>query len=106
MPSSACKKNARSEEHTSELQSHSHLVCRLLLEKKTSFAGSTTSAASVGSPSTAPSAETAAPLLCADAELRAQHDERPLGRFANRGAVVGDGGVSIEYEAEREAAEV
>src|SRR4051795_1393954 len=24
----------RSEEHTSELQSHSHLVCRLLLEKK------------------------------------------------------------------------
>src|SRR4051795_6688660 len=34
MPSSACKKRARSEEHTSELQSHSHLVCRLLLEKK------------------------------------------------------------------------
>src|SRR3954449_6308601 len=34
MPSSACKKCARSEEHTSELQSHSHLVCRLLLEKK------------------------------------------------------------------------
>src|SRR5438132_6753155 len=27
-------KNARSEEHTSELQSHSDLVCRLLLEKK------------------------------------------------------------------------
>src|SRR3954449_11488783 len=27
---------ARSEEHTSELQSHSHLVCRLLLEKKKS----------------------------------------------------------------------
>src|SRR4051795_10600237 len=25
----------RSEEHTSELQSHSHLVCRLLLENKT-----------------------------------------------------------------------
>src|SRR4029077_21297526 len=25
---------ARSEEHTSELQSHLHLVCRLLLEKK------------------------------------------------------------------------
>src|SRR3954449_2839835 len=34
MPSSACKTCARSEEHTSELQSHSHLVCRLLLEKK------------------------------------------------------------------------
>src|SRR5438034_2297487 len=27
-------KNIRSEEHTSELQSHSDLVCRLLLEKK------------------------------------------------------------------------
>src|SRR5260221_9968374 len=27
-------KYARSEEHTSELQSHSDLVCRLLLEKK------------------------------------------------------------------------
>src|SRR3954449_8324356 len=34
MPSSACQKCARSEEHTSELQSHSHLVCRLLLAKK------------------------------------------------------------------------
>src|SRR2546422_3340428 len=28
--------NVRSEEHTSELQSRLHLVCRLLLEKKTS----------------------------------------------------------------------
>src|SRR5438034_7378325 len=27
-------RSARSEEHTSELQSHSDLVCRLLLEKK------------------------------------------------------------------------
>src|SRR5438034_3274536 len=27
-------KSSRSEEHTSELQSHSDLVCRLLLEKK------------------------------------------------------------------------
>src|SRR5437588_4242854 len=27
-------RNSRSEEHTSELQSHSDLVCRLLLEKK------------------------------------------------------------------------
>src|SRR3954467_12608566 len=34
MPSSACKKSDRSEEHTSELQSHDNLVCRLLLEKK------------------------------------------------------------------------
>src|SRR5438132_3056674 len=28
------RSNLRSEEHTSELQSHSDLVCRLLLEKK------------------------------------------------------------------------
>src|SRR5260370_5199522 len=35
-PSSACAapRRARSEEHTSELQSHLNLVCRLLLEKK------------------------------------------------------------------------
>src|SRR5260221_4700403 len=36
--SGACRRNpadhTRSEEHTSELQSHSDLVCRLLLEKK------------------------------------------------------------------------
>src|SRR5882672_6336710 len=31
---SASRKAPRSEEHTSELQSHSDLVCRLLLEKK------------------------------------------------------------------------
>src|SRR3990167_9883834 len=30
----------RSEEHTSELQSQSNLVCRLLLEKKDTFPGS------------------------------------------------------------------
>src|SRR5436190_15896020 len=30
-------RSSRSEEHTSELQSHSELVCRLLLEKKTRF---------------------------------------------------------------------
>src|SRR5947207_8398957 len=29
-----CRPTVRSEEHTSELQSHSELVCRLLLEKK------------------------------------------------------------------------
>src|SRR5215211_9302445 len=33
-PRSASGFAARSEEHTSELQSHSDLVCRLLLEKK------------------------------------------------------------------------
>src|SRR5437588_8255360 len=31
---SGCSSDRRSEEHTSELQSHSDLVCRLLLEKK------------------------------------------------------------------------
>src|SRR6202022_5160241 len=31
---SASRSTTRSEEHTSELQSHSDLVCRLLLEKK------------------------------------------------------------------------
>src|SRR5258705_1476977 len=31
--------SVRSEEHTSELQSLRHLVCRLLLEKKTATAG-------------------------------------------------------------------
>src|SRR2546429_1162946 len=34
----------RSEEHTSELQSRLHLVCRLLLEKKNKACRSTTSA--------------------------------------------------------------
>src|SRR5215204_7309359 len=33
-PPRACGPGWRSEEHTSELQSHSDLVCRLLLEKK------------------------------------------------------------------------
>src|SRR4051795_13484514 len=32
MPSLEFRRVYRSEEHTSELQSHSHLVCRLLLE--------------------------------------------------------------------------
>src|SRR5207244_10994623 len=30
----SCSRSSRSEEHTSELQSPDHLVCRLLLEKK------------------------------------------------------------------------
>src|SRR5690625_5993052 len=34
------RRSARSEEHTSELQSRGHLVCRLLLEKKKSFLSS------------------------------------------------------------------
>src|SRR5438876_5633656 len=33
-PGTACRSTDRSEEHTSELQSPVHLVCRLLLEKK------------------------------------------------------------------------
>src|SRR5439155_24824042 len=35
--SECADKPARSEEHTSELQSRGHLVCRLLLEKKKRF---------------------------------------------------------------------
>src|SRR5437870_10436569 len=39
LPFSACSRfSARSEEHTSELQSRGHLVCRLLLEKKNTTA--------------------------------------------------------------------
>src|SRR6266853_6730288 len=34
MPRRASQRPVRSEEHTSELQSQSNLVCRLLLEKK------------------------------------------------------------------------
>src|SRR5260221_1109587 len=34
VPSRTSTAECRSEEHTSELQSHSDLVCRLLLEKK------------------------------------------------------------------------
>src|SRR5437773_7862035 len=34
LDASKCILNPRSEEHTSELQSHHDLVCRLLLEKK------------------------------------------------------------------------
>src|SRR5260370_2581578 len=33
-PSTVMRRTSRSEEHTSELQSHLNLVCRLLLEKK------------------------------------------------------------------------
>src|SRR5476649_3002418 len=33
-PGDCLERHERSEEHTSELQSHSDLVCRLLLEKK------------------------------------------------------------------------
>src|SRR5438034_3102057 len=37
-----CRPGRRSEEHTSELQSHSDLVCRLLLEKKKKTKSTTT----------------------------------------------------------------
>src|SRR3954463_1075687 len=37
MPFQTCALPIRSEEHTSELQSHDKLVCRLLLEKKTTL---------------------------------------------------------------------
>src|SRR5438034_3948137 len=37
VPFDSDRPSLRSEEHTSELQSHSDIVCRLLLEKKKSF---------------------------------------------------------------------
>src|SRR3989442_2182421 len=37
LPSGFSERNDRSEEHTSELQSRPHLVCRLLLEKKKTY---------------------------------------------------------------------
>src|SRR2546422_3326296 len=40
---SVSKVDARSEEHTSELQSRLHLVCRLLLEKKKNLSRTRTS---------------------------------------------------------------
>src|SRR5690625_7439954 len=41
LPSCSWPLPPRSEEHTSELQSRGHLVCRLLLEKKKTTDGST-----------------------------------------------------------------
>src|SRR2546429_3704276 len=43
----------RSEEHTSELQSRLHLVCRLLLEKKKKSTTNTTTRSLLNTPSTA-----------------------------------------------------
>src|SRR5436190_14135241 len=57
----------RSEEHTSELQSHSDLVCRLLLEKKNDHA--------------------AYLLLCAELALRAQL-QRTARHFGEKRAVL------------------
>src|SRR5437588_7638156 len=45
---------ARSEEHTSELQSHSDLVCRLLLEKKKSADSTATAYESIITLATTP----------------------------------------------------
>src|SRR3712207_6860112 len=47
---------ARSEEHTSELQSRQYLVCRLLLEKKKTTTGSTSGRSLQGRPSSTPAA--------------------------------------------------
>src|SRR5256886_13383083 len=41
------RRTRRSEEHTSELQSQSNLVCRLLLEKKKNIQSSTTQPTSI-----------------------------------------------------------
>ena len=42
-------------------------------------------------------------LLGVDAELGREHDERRLGRVADHGAVVGDGGVAVEARARARA---
>src|SRR5258708_12886173 len=49
----ACELDQRSEEHTSELQSPDHLVCRLLLEKKKKTVKYPTPLASRYTPTTA-----------------------------------------------------
>src|SRR3712207_7332051 len=48
-------RQARSEEHTSELQSRQYLVCRLLLEKKTKSRSTSLPAATSSSRATRPS---------------------------------------------------
>src|SRR5258708_9125041 len=52
-PSKPAKKN-RSEEHTSELQSPDHLVCRLLLEKKKPMAKHSSQLVHANSPTLIP----------------------------------------------------
>src|SRR3954467_6185395 len=49
-------RRVRSEEHTSELQSHDNLVCRLLLEKKHKPRGAGRSKGIAGTPPSAPPA--------------------------------------------------
>src|SRR6202171_2056960 len=51
-----CRAAARSEEHTSELQSHSYLVCRLLLEKQKKKSGQSPSPPRTGPPTHSDSA--------------------------------------------------
>src|SRR3954464_3440947 len=46
----------RSEEHTSELQSHDNLVCRLLLEKTTTFSSPTSPSRPTGTSPPRPAA--------------------------------------------------
>src|SRR3989449_5463359 len=45
------ERDRRSEEHTSELQSRLHLVCRLLLEKKKKYKNAISSAPHISTPS-------------------------------------------------------
>src|SRR5260370_5134575 len=53
-PGGRCCGKGRSEEHTSELQSHLNLVCRLLLEKKKKTSSTTERTATLRSASTLP----------------------------------------------------
>src|SRR5258708_12596258 len=53
-PAESVDVTMRSEEHTSELQSPDHLVCRLLLEKKKNISPSDTSGNLLSPPDTLP----------------------------------------------------
>src|ERR1039458_8778231 len=67
----------RSEEHTSELQSLRHLVCRLLLEKKNKFVGQAAVGLEKG-----PGAHAVSGILCLIGQFGSSHrDQRFLNTF-------------------------
>src|SRR5260221_3459999 len=76
----------RSEEHTSELQSHSDIVCRLLLEKRRSHPGTPTSSTACPTSSTTASAPSSRQSRVHSAPFRSVIDSRGRrGRGRRRG---------------------
>src|SRR4030067_146066 len=73
----------RSEEHTSELQSHLNLVCRLLLEKKTTVINESSNISTFALPSSCPRGVPSSLLnYCLDATSGLQKlSEVPVVRF-------------------------